>query len=69
MWARTYLLLLVVRFYFAISPSYIHPDENFQGPEVIAGKRLQIPQREVPSISLTRWPATEHSTSLADIHA
>lgn len=24
--------------YFALSPSYIHPDENFQGPEVIAGK-------------------------------
>lgn len=37
MWRRTYLLLLAVRFYFAISPSYIHPDENFQGPEVIAG--------------------------------
>ncbi len=39
MWTRIYLLLLAVRFYFAISPSYIHPDENFQGPEVIAGKR------------------------------
>lgn len=38
MWRRTYLLLLLVRFYFAISPSYIHPDENFQGPEVIAGE-------------------------------
>jgi hypothetical protein len=38
MWTRIYLLLLAVRFYFAISPSYIHPDENFQGPEVIAGK-------------------------------
>jgi phosphatidylinositol glycan class Z len=37
MWRRTYLLLLVVRIYFAISPSYLHPDENFQGPEVIAG--------------------------------
>lgn len=40
MWRRTYLLLLAVRFYFAISPSYIHPDENFQGPEVIAGMFL-----------------------------
>lgn len=40
MWRRTYLLLLAVRFYFAISPSYIHPDENFQGPEVIAGMLL-----------------------------
>lgn len=38
MWTRIYLLLLIVRFYFALSPSYIHPDENFQGPEVIAGK-------------------------------
>lgn len=37
MWTRTYLLLLVVRIYFALAPSYIHPDENFQGPEVIAG--------------------------------
>ncbi len=38
MWRRAYLLLLLVRLYFAVSPSYIHPDENFQGPEVIAGK-------------------------------
>lgn len=38
MWTRIYLLLLAVRLYFALSPSYIHPDENFQGPEVIAGK-------------------------------
>lgn len=38
MWRRTYLLLLVIRVYFALSPSYLHPDENFQGPEVFAGK-------------------------------
>ena len=37
MWRRTYLLLLLVRIYFALSPSYLHPDENFQGPEIIAG--------------------------------
>ncbi|KAK5941713.1 alpha 1,2 mannosyltransferase [Knufia obscura] len=37
MWRRTYLLLLLIRVYFAVSPSYIHPDEIFQGPEVIAG--------------------------------
>lgn len=37
MWARTYLALLVIRLYLALQPSYIHPDENFQGPEVIAG--------------------------------
>jgi hypothetical protein len=37
MWRRTYLLLILVRLYFALSPSYLHPDEHFQGPEVIAG--------------------------------
>lgn len=43
MWRRTYLLLLVVRLWFALSPSYLHPDENFQGPEVIAGKTAAQP--------------------------
>jgi len=38
MWRRTYLFLLLVRLWFALSSSYLHPDENFQGPEVIAGK-------------------------------
>ena len=38
MWRRVYLLLLAVRLYFALQPSYIHPDEHFQGPEVIAGE-------------------------------
>jgi hypothetical protein len=38
MWRRAYLFLLLVRIYFALSPSYLHPDENFQGPEVIAGE-------------------------------
>ncbi|KAF1947048.1 hypothetical protein EJ02DRAFT_489502 [Clathrospora elynae] len=33
-----YFLLILVRIYFALSPSYLHPDENFQGPEVIAGR-------------------------------
>lgn len=37
MWRRTYLFLVVLRLYLALSPSYIHPDEHFQGPEVIAG--------------------------------
>ncbi|RKF78572.1 GPI mannosyltransferase 4 [Golovinomyces cichoracearum] len=36
MWRRIYLLLILIRLYFALSSSYIHPDENFQGPEVIA---------------------------------
>lgn len=38
MWRRAYLFLVLVRLYFALSPSYLHPDENFQGPEVIAGE-------------------------------
>ena len=38
MWRRTYLLLLLIRVYFALSPSYLHPDENFQGPEIFAGE-------------------------------
>ena len=38
MWRRAYLGLVLVRLYFALSPSYLHPDENFQGPEVIAGE-------------------------------
>jgi hypothetical protein len=41
MWRRLYLLLVVVRLYFALSPSYIHPDEHFQGPEVIAGMPIR----------------------------
>lgn len=42
MWRRLYLLLVLVRLYFALSPSYLHPDENFQGPEVIAGECSRI---------------------------
>jgi hypothetical protein len=42
MWRRIYLLLVLVRLYFALSPSYLHPDENFQGPEVIAGMTLYL---------------------------
>ena len=41
MWRRIYLVLWLVRFYFALSPSYIHPDENFQGPEIITGRHHQ----------------------------
>ncbi|KAI5365119.1 putative GPI mannosyltransferase [Septoria linicola] len=43
MWRRIYLLLVLVRLYFALSPSYIHPDEHFQGPEVIAGEVFGYP--------------------------
>ncbi|POS85646.1 hypothetical protein EPUL_002316 [Erysiphe pulchra] len=45
MWRRTYLILVLVRLYFALSPSYLHPDENFQGPEVIAGQIFNYPVR------------------------
>ncbi|KAI5303638.1 alpha 1,2 mannosyltransferase, partial [Ascosphaera atra] len=43
MYRRAYLLLLLVRVYFALSPSYIHPDEHFQGPEVLAGHIFDFP--------------------------
>ncbi|OOQ87638.1 GPI mannosyltransferase 4 [Penicillium brasilianum] len=45
MWRRTYLLLLLIRVYFALSPSYLHPDENFQGPEVYAGRIFGYPSK------------------------
>ncbi|OAQ99529.1 hypothetical protein LLEC1_02533 [Akanthomyces lecanii] len=45
MWRRTYLLLVAIRLWFALSPSYLHPDENFQGPEVIAGEIFSYPVR------------------------
>ncbi|KAL4807837.1 Alg9-like mannosyltransferase family-domain-containing protein [Aspergillus unguis] len=45
MWRRTYLILLLIRVYFALSPSYIHPDEHFQGLEVFAGRILSYPSR------------------------
>ncbi|EER27410.1 GPI mannosyltransferase, putative [Coccidioides posadasii C735 delta SOWgp] len=43
MWRRTYLILLVIRIYFALSPSYLHPDENFQGPEIFAEQVYSYP--------------------------
>ncbi|KAJ9154716.1 Mannosyltransferase [Pleurostoma richardsiae] len=45
MWRRTYLFLVLIRLWFALSPSYLHPDENFQGPEVIAGEIFDYPVR------------------------
>ncbi len=53
MWTRTYLVLLLVRLYFALSPSYIHPDENFQGPEVIAGMSARLATLEIESFTRT----------------
>ncbi|PVI02732.1 glycosyltransferase family 22 protein [Periconia macrospinosa] len=43
MYRRSYFLLILVRIYFALSPSYLHPDENFQGPEVVAGRVFSYP--------------------------
>ncbi|KAK0304557.1 alpha 1,2 mannosyltransferase [Friedmanniomyces endolithicus] len=40
---RVYLFLVCLRLYFALSPSYIHPDEHFQGPEIIAGEIFSWP--------------------------
>lgn len=60
MWRRLYLFLLLVRVYFALSPSYIHPDEHFQGLEVIAGTVFQASPRRS---AITLLP---HHTPLAD---
>ena len=53
MWRRAYLFLVLVRLYFALSPSYLHPDENFQGPEVIAGKFFST--SPAAHLELCRW--------------
>ncbi|KIX96793.1 uncharacterized protein Z520_07513 [Fonsecaea multimorphosa CBS 102226] len=45
MWRLLYLFLLFIRVYFAVSPSYLHPDEIFQGPEPIAGYLFAYPTR------------------------
>lgn len=44
MWRRTYFLLVLLRLFIALSPTYLHPDENFQGPEVLAGTRASPPR-------------------------
>lgn len=62
MWRRTYLLLLAVRLWFALSPSYLHPDENFQGPEVIAGKHPAPPRS---SLRARRNCASDSETLLS----
>lgn len=54
MWRRTYFLLILVRIYFALSPSYLHPDENFQGPEVIAGASYVYSERATDLLILRR---------------
>ena len=53
MWRRAYLILVLVRLWFALSPSYLHPDENFQGPEVIAGMYCLLPR--LPCLAVALW--------------
>lgn len=55
MWRRTYLVLLLIRVYFALSPSYLHPDENFQGPEVFAGQYPRSIARSI--VTGLHWPS------------
>lgn len=62
MWRGAYAFLLFVRLYFALCPSYIHPDEHFQGPEVIAGKRREQPT--VPYTSILTIPQAKSSAGL-----
>ncbi|KAJ2719678.1 alpha 1,2 mannosyltransferase [Coemansia sp. Benny D115] len=40
--ALVYVLLVVLRIYVSQLPSYIHPDEFFQGPEIAAAEILQV---------------------------
>lgn len=39
-WWSVFVLSALLRVLFAFSPSYIHPDEHFQGPEAIASRTL-----------------------------
>lgn len=60
MWRRTYIFLVLVRLWFALSPSYLHPDENFQGPEVIAGMLLsRLPHTPHALLSSCNQPMTD----------
>ena len=61
MWRRLYLALILVRLYFALSPSYIHPDEHFQGPEVVAGEMpIRVSTDRILTLTLSGavygWP-------------
>lgn len=49
MWRRTYLALVLLRLFFALSPSYLHPDEHFQGPEAIAGLQRHDEELDIES--------------------
>jgi hypothetical protein len=70
MWRLLYLFLLFVRVYFALCPSYLHPDEIFQGPEPLAGmlealhsvlhlidmSRLSFPLSKPPNMGMDVFP-------------
>ncbi|KAF2637662.1 hypothetical protein P280DRAFT_500405 [Massarina eburnea CBS 473.64] len=43
---RCYFVLILIRLYFTLQASTIHPDESFQGPEVIAGRVFSYPVHE-----------------------
>lgn len=70
MWRRIYLLLVAVRLYFALQPSYIHPDEHFQGPEIISGRDISCDHRTINALMLhpqARSLAGQH-TKLGSSH-
>lgn len=68
MWRRTYLFLVLVRLWFALSPSYLHPDENFQGPEVIAGMQTFSPAHSRNVIPLCAGGANLAVCRLSRVH-
>jgi phosphatidylinositol glycan class Z len=62
------LFLIFVRLYFALSPSYLHPDENFQGPEVIAGTDPQcIVKSPIQSTEIPHYEGSHITRSWSDV--
>lgn len=56
-----YSLLVMIRLHFALSNSYIHPDEHFQGPEVVVGKSPKSVLRRILTLflgDLLGWQAS-----------
>ena len=50
--------LAIVRLHFALSNSYIHPDEHFQGPEVVVGMHLLSLMTDFVTGDLFGWQAS-----------
>jgi hypothetical protein len=50
-----FFVLAVVRLHFALSPSYIHPDEHFQGPEVVVGPHSRLPSLDNADAPCVGW--------------